>query len=137
MHKSLALVLGVLTLGQFAVAAEYKVEVKPEANNVVEVHFQTTRINSAMCHLETRRLTLDLGNRTLNAAVQSLGRIEVEASVDPLKPCLTAFGPHRGMVSLQLGYGLPQLVKGSYELVINGEKAGNLVVSSNGARLDD
>ena len=47
-----------------------------------------------------------------------------------------AFGPHRGAIPFTKGYGLPHLENGNYELVINNEHYGRLLVDDESVRLD-
>ena len=120
-------------------ASSYKVTVDPSAKDQVAIRYTTTKTYSSMCHLKTNRLDVKLGERRLGQPELPgrEGAITIESHVDPLAPCLTAFGPHRGGLQLKRGYGLPNLEDGSYRLTINGESYGTLVVNKSGVRLVD
>src|SRR5688572_17697805 len=78
-------------------AKALKVSVKGEGNKV-QISFVTVATHSSMCFMETRNLNVDLGKVSLTDRDESVtdGKIAMKASVNPMRPCLMAFGPHRG-----------------------------------------
>jgi hypothetical protein len=121
-----------LLAGQNAFAgSEFKVSVVNEGGNV-SLRYVTTKTNSSMCSLKNTELKLTAPSSDLDSAE---GKIEISTSVDLHAMCLTAFGPHRGATTFQRGRQLPALANGEYQLSLNGERYGKLVVSQDSARL--
>ena len=84
--------------------------------------------HSNICFLKTDELTL-VAPRKINGTVL-IGAISITSSVEAGTPCLTSFGPHRGLVVLNVGKWLPSITAGEHEVVINGQEVGLLTVES-------
>lgn len=136
MKKGLLLGLGVLiTLvsGQSQAASSLNVKVS-QADNKVQISFTTKAHNSSMCYLSNNRVELQKKN-SFGRRDEVEGRIEVSAAVSPTTMCMMAFGPHRGSISFDRGRQFPQLDNGKYELILNGENYGTLVVAADSVNL--
>ena len=114
-----------------AVGQSLKVQLVANETNpsAIEIQFETVAEMSSMCFMQVNALAL-----TAPTADQP-GTITVAAAADINAPCLTAFGPHRGHMTLTRGHQLPSLGEGEYILSINEETYGSLVVTADGAEL--
>jgi hypothetical protein len=135
-YSSLLALLVLAAIPAQADAKSLKVSVKGEGNKV-QISFVTVATHTSMCFMETRNLNVDLGKVSLTDREGDVtnGKITLRASTNPLRPCLMAFGPHRGSITLEQGRALPQLPNGSYKLVINGETYGTLELADQSAKL--
>lgn len=105
--------------------------------SALAISFKTATDNSSMCGLVNRALTVRApqGSDFIGILLPPLGLIELETSIDPYGICLQAFGPHRGKLVLNYGFGLPALQEGYYQLVINGQSYGYVEAFGGAAQL--
>lgn len=118
-RKLIPMLLGFCLAGN-VVAETYNVSVEME-NNKILIRYTTIETNSAMCFLKNQIVNLEAPD-----GPDSFGPVSVKTALDMESPCLMAQGPNRGSLELYLGYNLPQLSDGIYELVIDAEHHGFL-----------
>jgi hypothetical protein len=129
------LVVAALVTSSFSFAKSLNVTVSQEKEKI-NVRFTTTKTFSSMCGMTVTDANLEYGSLLGNEEVKK-GKISLEAQTLPHTMCLMAFGPHRGATSFERGYNLPALRKGRYELRINGENYGSLVVADKEVKLEE
>lgn len=49
----------------------------------------------------------------------TFGKILMTTQLDQWKPCMTGSGPHHGVMNFRVGWSLPELHYGTYEVSIN------------------
>jgi hypothetical protein len=133
--KALSMIslVAALFVSNLQAASSYDVRVSSEKEKI-HINFTTKATHSSMCGLQVTRLELQA---PVSQNEVTRGEIEMEVRVNPFRPCLMAFGPHRGSVTLSRGYSLPELSLGKYALSINGEAYGTLVVKKDSVSLID
>jgi len=133
MKASIILSLFAALVSNARAASSYDVQVSSEKEKV-HIQFKTNAIHSSMCGLQVTELDL---KAPISQNEVTKGEIEMQVQVNPFRPCLTAFGPHSGSMTLSRGYSLPGLSLGKYALTINGEAYGTLIVKKDSVSLID
>lgn len=110
-----------------AFSKDLEVRVKQSDDNKISIQWHTQKVYTSICSMKVQNLNLKAVSRNL-AGDLSRGKIAIAASVDAGQYCLQANGPHNGQVTLELGNYLPQISHGEYDLEINDEVYGKLVV---------
>lgn len=135
MKKVIYTTVALMTLGTGGVSrADHLSASVTSSGNQIRVEFRT-QMQAAMCFMTTTRLNVEAALQ--EPSFPRSGKIEIDAQHLPSTYCLMASGPHRGSVIFTRGTRLPNLNVGRYQLTINGESMGVLVVDSQGARLEN
>jgi hypothetical protein len=127
------LVIAIVQLSLVASAAnDLGVKVTTEKSKVV-LSLTTVAINPAMCSLKPTGINVDLGAPTFEET--ETGKIQIQVARNSAMPCLQASGPDRGKINFATGRFLPELPEGTYDLEINKQSYGKLVVDKDSAKL--
>lgn len=117
----------VSSLSAFAESLPLNLRGIEKPGNSVTISVETAEKFSSMCALHAS--SLKIVNPQVSGArdefLVSSGEIELvfEIKAPNFDMCLTAFGPHRGSVTLEIGETLPSLIPGThYILTINGKR---------------
>jgi hypothetical protein len=98
----------------------YNVRATSTDKKLVQIHFSTKEIKSSMCHIPLGSYTVK-GTRVYNRLTKKYdysGEISLQTTQrDFTSPCLMAFGPHSGSVTLAKGQ---LLGAGTYKVIIDG-----------------
>jgi hypothetical protein len=126
----------VIALVQFSLVAtaanDLKVKVTTEKSKVV-LSLTTVAINPAMCSLKPTGINVDIGAPSFEET--ETGKIQIRVARNVAMHCLQASGPDRGTISFAMGTFLPELPEGNYDLEINKQSYGKLVVDKGSAKL--
>ena len=128
--KNLIISILVAFSANTAISQPFSVRVENSVSNDSEfkISFVTTETNSSMCGLTVISLKLKPAVNVNYRDGFAQGRISAEAVALPSSPCLMATGPHRGSMTFTRGHSLPSILNGRYELVINGDNYGFIIV---------
>lgn len=107
--------------------------------------FSSIEINSAMCFYEVHNLEITQGVKSdlIGIPRPAIGKIAIEASIDPYGICLMAFGPSRGTAEINLVDSEPKngfapnetFSYGYYQVEINGENEGFLLINGSDSEI--
>ena len=122
--------VAIMMVSGAAFANDLKVTASLNDGQSVAINWTTKQTFSSMCGMGVDSLKLKPVTQTWQGDVQFPGAIEIETSTNRFAMCMMAFGPHRGGMNLPLGYQLPHLADGEYNLLINGQDYGVLSVSA-------
>lgn len=135
MGKSIAVALVVFATGAGAVASnsvdDYEVGVSKVSGNKksVTIDLESNTQNS-QCGLVVSALSLVRPYISASVSIthQSSGMIEISAERKTGGICLPAIGSDKASVDFKRGSDLPELKDGSYQLTINDEEVGVVVI---------
>lgn len=98
--------------------------------------FKTKKISSnGRCEIKVTRLDI-ISPVPKQDSGFTYGKIQMMTQLDQWKPCMTGSGPHQGTMTFHVGWSLPELHYGTYEVSINGVIEGNLHLAYGASRFE-
>ncbi len=130
------LLIVVLLSGINVFAGAHIFEVTPLKGKEFTINFKTKQTwPNRICNLKVTRLDI-ISPVPKEDSGATYGRIQMTTELDRWKPCMTGSGPNIGTMDFRVGWSLPELHYGSYEVLINGILEGKLHLAFGNAQFE-